>query len=106
MAKRRTLLSDSANEHLQCRDFGHAWKWVTDFKKVRGVNDKPALLTRQVTCMRCGTIRNDEYKYPSMEKVKSTYIYAEGYRVVGYKGHITVAEVRQEILARFRKKEW
>lgn len=104
MARKKTFLSDSENDHLQCRDFGHAWKWVTDFKSVRGTNG--SLMTRQVTCMRCGTTRHDEYKVPSMEKIRSTYDYAEGYRIVGYRGHISVAEVRQEILARFRKKEW
>jgi hypothetical protein len=106
MARRKTLLSDSVNDHLQCRDFGHAWKWTTDFKKIKGVDDRPVVMTRMVECLRCGTIRYDEYAVPSMNRIKSSYTYPDGYKVVGYTGHISVAEVRQEILARFRKKEW
>jgi hypothetical protein len=103
MAKRPNLLGDSSNDHLQCRDFGHAWKWETDFVPRRS-EKKIVGMTRVVVCLRCETRRYDEYAVPSMTKVRSAYEYSDGYRLVGVKGHIPVAEVRQEILSRFRRK--
>jgi hypothetical protein len=103
--KRPNLLGDSENTYLHCRDFGHAWQWETDFEPIR-TERKVTGMTRVVSCLRCETRRYDVYALPSMNKVKSVYEYAEGYRLVGVKGHVPVSEVRQEILSRIKRKEW
>jgi hypothetical protein len=105
MASKRTSLGDVSVNYLQCRDFGHAWKWVNDFAPYR-VDRKIVAMTRAITCMRCGSTREDEYSVPSMEKIKSRYTYSEGYRLVGEKRHVRISEVRQEIIIRINRKDW
>jgi len=105
MASKRTSLGDVSVNYLQCRDFSHAWKWVTDFTPYR-VDRKIVAMTRTIVCMRCGSTREDEYEVPSMIKIKSRYTYSEGYRLIGEKRRVPICEVRQEIIIRINRKEW
>jgi len=101
--KAKTVLVEASDDYLQCRDLMHAWKWVTDFAPHREER-KITAMTRTLVCMRCGTERHDEYELPSFIKTKSTYSYPEDYRMVGFKGHVPVAEVRRELYGRLKKK--
>jgi hypothetical protein len=93
--------------HLQCRDFKHAWTWVTDFVPHKDVETKRvATVTRTLKCMRCATVRHDEYAIPSFDRVKSSYEYPDGYLVHESHGHVPVAMVRSEIMRRANRKEW
>jgi hypothetical protein len=105
VARRKNLLSDSTNDYLQCRDFGHAWRWITDFVPFKS-EGKVVAMTRTLECLRCGSTRYDEYSVPSMTKIRTLYAYSEGYRLVGHKGHVPISEVRMEIINRIKKKEW
>ena len=106
MARQRTFLSDSSNIYLQCRDLMHAWKWVSDFAPVKGEGRKIVAMSRTLICMRCGTVRTDEYSVPSMVKIRASYTYPEDSRIKGQKGQIPVSDVRQEIITRIKRKEW
>jgi hypothetical protein len=89
---------------LACRDFKHAWSWVTDFSLRKDAETKKVTrVTRELVCVRCGTIRHDEYELPSFDRIKSTYEYTQGYLIPGSR-HIPVSEVRQEILRRFKQR--
>lgn len=106
MTMKTTDLHD--NDHLACRDLKHAWQWENDFIPVRGDDDRKrrtVSVTRILTCIRCGTRRYDEYALPSMDVVKSSYEYVDGYHMHNTKkGRIRVAEIRHEIYRRLREK--
>jgi hypothetical protein len=90
---------------LECRDFMHAWTWQTDFNVVK-TQGRITSVTRVVACLRCGTLRADEYEVPSFQRVRSSYTYPDGYLMPGHKGHVPVATIRAEIMRRFRSGAW
>jgi hypothetical protein len=106
MARQKSFLGDSSNFYLKCRDLMHAWKWENDFLLVKDEDRKTVGMKRTLSCMRCGTVRIDEFSLPDMEKIKSGYIYPENYRITGFKGHIPVSEIRKEIVTRIKRREW
>jgi len=113
MAKAKKAVSAPAdlklsdNLYLQCRDFGHAWTWQTDFTPHREADSRKwAYVSRIIVCFRCGTIRIDEYMLPTFDRIKSSYTYATDYLLPGHKGHVRVADVRAEIMRRFKSGAW
>lgn len=104
MAKpKRVPLNQAEDQSLQCRDFGHGWTHSTDFGARKDKEGRLSYVARILVCIRCGTMRNDEYELPSFQRIKSTYIYPENYLIPGHKGHIPVATVRAEIFRRMKK---
>ena len=100
-------LKQSEKAHLMCRDFSHSWDWMTDLVPHReSGSSKVTYVTRILICLRCGTMRHDEYMVPSFTRVKSSYTYAANYLLPGHKGHIPVSVVRQEVFRRFRNGSW
>lgn len=91
--------------HLACRDFMHAWEWQTDFVQ-RRTQGRITSVTRTIICIRCDTVREDEYELPSFQRIKSNYTYPDDYLIAGHKGHIPVAAVRAEIMRRFKAGAW
>ena len=94
-------LKSRDTSHLACRDWSHAWTWETDFVQ-RRTGGKITSVTRSLFCVRCGTLRHDEYEVPSFQRIKSSYTYPADYLIAGHKGHIPVAAVRAEIYRRFK----
>jgi hypothetical protein len=91
------------NDHLQCRDLHHAWKWENDFIPQKGEGRKFVSVTRILLCIRCGTRRYDEYTLPDMQTLKTSYEYVDGYQMHNTKkGRIRVAEIRHEIYRRLK----
>ena len=89
-------LEDAA---LQCRDFGHAWRWKTDFNPMYE-GKRMATVTRYVACERCGTGRLDVYALPTFKRIKTTYDYEANYLLTDHTGRLAVSEVRIEIMRR------
>jgi hypothetical protein len=79
---------------LECRDLGHAWKFVNDatLRKRRG---GPSVIERQLRCLRCGMERLDTMRVPSFEVESRRYVQPEGYRTRGL-GAVSVTAVRME----------
>lgn len=80
---------------IECRDFRHAWETET----VRLTQDG-GVVTRTVSCGRCGTMRSDRLVRRTGELRTRKYGYAEGYRIVG-QGRTLVSAVRKEWFNRF-----
>ncbi len=103
----RKSLKSVHKDHLWCRDLGHHWEWMTDFTPRRSAGSRQATsVTRVVICLRCGTMRHDEYSLPSFAVLKSTYRIACDYPVADVDGSVPVAQVRAEILRRFKANTW
>jgi hypothetical protein len=95
------------NLFLQCRDFGHSWQWQTDFIPHREAGSrKMSYVSRLIICLRCGTVRMDEYLLPTFDRIKSSYIYPSDYLMPGHKGHVPVSTIRAEIMRRFKTGVW
>jgi hypothetical protein len=69
---------------LECRDMLHAWKGVGDVVLIEQ-QGQVRHFERKLRCMRCETLRIDEYTISraSLARVRSRYKYPEGYRVPG-----------------------
>lgn len=98
------VLDNATNTHLVCRDLMHAWSWQTDLVPHR-IDRKVVEVTRMLACLRCAALREDTYKVPTFERVKSRYIYPDGYLVQG-RGHVPVQDVRREVYHRMTKGSW
>jgi hypothetical protein len=98
------VLKNTARDHLVCRDLMHAWKFTTDLVPHR-IDRKVVEVTRVLECLRCETTREDTYKVPSFERVKSRYVYPDGY-LVHQGGHVPVTFVRSEIYRRMTTGAW
>lgn len=82
-AKPKKDVSQIQEQFLDCRDLGHTWRWqkAQEDKRYR-------IITRIVSCDRCGTERVqtlNQYGY----LVSSSYRYALGYLLKGA-GFLTV----------------
>lgn len=104
---RPTKIEECEDVFLECRDFGHSWKWITDFlPQTFGRSKKPTSMTRVVQCTRCKGKRHDSYALPTMESTGSKYFHAHGYLLVAKSGRVSVAQTRREILARQKRGTW
>jgi len=76
-----------------CRDLRHAWYRDGDTVLVRRYG-RVRQFARQLTCIRCGTTRADEYKVSGdlVPRTKVKYVYPPGYLIPG---GISVADVRR-----------
>jgi predicted DNA-binding protein (MmcQ/YjbR family) len=90
-------LTGASTQSLECRDLKHSWRWRTDFFDLKE-GGKIVSVFRSLECSRCLTIRYDEYSYPHMNKVRSSYGYQPGYHISG--GHVPVSDVRRELYNR------
>lgn len=97
-------LTGTSKTHLVCRDLMHAWQWQTDLVPHR-IDRKVVEVTRLLSCLRCATTREDTYRVPTFERIKSRYIYPDGY-LVHQGGHVPVQDVRREVYTRMTKGEW
>jgi hypothetical protein len=68
-------------EHVQCRDFGHAWRPYT-------ATQEGKVWRRTLECTRCGALRKQSFMDGSGDIKGNTYVHAEGYRIEGL-GHLT-----------------
>lgn len=84
-------LTTLPDQYVACRDLRHAWlKVINDFHVVSSQSAKggakaAAIIYRDVQCIRCETIRHEQYsmtKY-GLEKTHQTYEYVEGYQIPG-----------------------
>lgn len=101
-------LTNAQKDHLVCRDLMHSWTWVTDMiPNTRVVDTKRVkTVTRVVECQRCQTRREDEYMLPTFERVRSMYVYPEGYLAKRHGTHLRVADIRAEVYRRMTKGAW
>jgi len=97
-------LTDAEKTHLVCRDLMHAWEWTTDLIPHRE-DRRITTVTRVLACLRCETQREDTYRVPTFERLKSRYVYPEGY-LVHQGGHVPVADVRREVWGRMSSGSW
>jgi hypothetical protein len=97
-------LTETSKTHLVCRDLMHAWEWTTDLVPHR-VDRKIVEVTRVLACLRCETTREDTYKVPTFERLKSRYVYPDGY-LVHQGGHVPKTTVRAEVFKRMQKGAW
>jgi hypothetical protein len=91
-----TRVTGMKTEHLQCRDFGHAWAPYT----VESVPQRKVYI-ETLRCDRCHTHRLRIIKRDG-SLVGGSYRYVEGYRVEGM-GRVSVtsrAVMRAEVLNR------
>lgn len=94
-------LENVSENYLECRDLKHSWTWATDFVDYKD-GGKIVSVTRALRCTRCRTVRYDEYSAKTMEKVRGSYSYPDGYHITG--GHLPVPEVRRELYLRHKAK--
>jgi hypothetical protein len=97
-------LSHADKEHLVCRDLMHAWSFLTDMTPHREER-KITTVTRILSCLRCETQREDTYRVPTFERVRTRYVYPEGY-LVHQGGHVPVQDVRREVWHRISNRNW
>ena len=98
-------LTGTDKTYIVCRDLMHAWEWTTDLIPHRE-EKKVTTVTRVLTCLRCETLREDTYRVPTFERLKSRYVYPDGYVVHSGGGHVPVATVRAEVYRRMTKGAW
>lgn len=95
-----TELSDEA---IECRDLGHAWFKVRNFRKVLGPRGKVMQMTRQLKCARCGLPGEDVFNRGDMSRAKSrkhATKEVDGYYLAPGSGRISRDEVRLEAIRR------
>lgn len=102
--KNQTDLTGAEKTHLVCRDLMHAWQWTTDLIPHR-IDRKVVEVTRVLACLRCETQREDTYRVPTFERLKSRYVYPDGY-LIHQGGHVPVSDVRREVYARMTTGSW
>lgn len=75
---------------LACRDMRHAWAILNNFhvpeSQQEGGRKKVVIIFRDLVCMRCETVRHEEYhplKSGFLDKVYQAYVYPEGYQIPG-----------------------
>jgi hypothetical protein len=67
---------------LDCRDMGHAWERASDV--VRSNSGGVRSFKRTLKCLRCETMRQDEYKVGDVVTARGRrYAYPKGYQVKG-----------------------
>lgn len=93
--KRRSKFSLDAvkDEHLECRDFSHAWQ---PYDAV--IDNQNKLIERILICERCKTTRHQVITMKGFIH-KSSYVYAEGYLLKGA-GHVMTQGDRAKIRLR------
>jgi hypothetical protein len=100
MAKRHFSgpISQYPDNFLECRAFGHQWRFVTDARIVWERGGVLAKFVRQVQCINC-TGERDIQIGPTMRSVGNTYRRPEGYSTTGPQ-RLDVAGARAEFLRR------
>ena len=82
--------------YIECRSIRHIWAMdrfsavdAEESAKVHKPEGASQVIKRVLTCMRCGTVRNDYFGRNSsrgmFERIKSEYAYPKGYTFVGAK---------------------
>lgn len=72
MTRRADNLGELSDEALMCRDLRHSWR-LSDQRVTGGP------LVRELVCSRCGTVRRDEFSWPGLWLLRSTYTYPDDY---------------------------
>lgn len=70
---------------IECRDMRHAWTVMNDFHVTAGQGRRAAEIRRELSCLRCETVRREVYHQTrfGLEKVGQTYGYVDGYEMKG-----------------------
>ena len=76
--------------YLMCRDLRHVWRLV-------GFYRQNGTIHRVLDCERCTTQRADVWR-PSGERVRSNYVYVDGYKLEGV--NVDLSDVRREVMSR------
>ena len=91
-------LKEAPDAWVACRDMMHAWATLNDFH-VSGRHGKVLEIRRDLVCMRCETVRHEDYDATKagLEKVRQSYTYPRGYQFPGVpRGVKPKAIVQQE----------
>ena len=82
---------------LDCRDMRHGWQRAGDTVLIKQAG-QVRHFERKLECFRCGCMRVDEYKITrvALERIRSRYVYPEGYRVPG---GLSVADARFKLFS-------
>lgn len=94
----RENLQRLPEQWVQCRDMMHAWAVLNNFHAV-GKITRSSIILRELVCMRCETVRREEYQLTKigLEKVHQAYSYPTGYQIPGVpRGVKPKAIVQQE----------
>lgn len=89
----RFTLDSVKEEHLECRDFSHAWR---PYDAV--IDKQNKVIERVLICDRCKTTRHQVITMKGFIH-KSSYTYAEGYLLKGA-GHVMTQGDRAKIRLR------
>lgn len=85
-ASLRDQLRKKPTHFIQCRDMRHAWSVEVDYHvlNVEEVGEKHLYIGRTLKCMRCETLRVEEYvnRREGLEKLGQTYKYPSDYELV------------------------
>jgi len=84
---------------LLCRDLRHQWEYAPYRNTIKG-SGSSRVLTRVLTCLRCGTERTDVISLTTYRVLSRSYYYPPTYQVPG---GIAFAELRQESVRRMVK---
>lgn len=78
---------------IECRDLRHAWERHGTDAVLLQQEGQVRHFARHLHCLRCGTLRIDEYRISriAIVRVRSRYQYPDGYQV---NGGLTVAKAR------------
>lgn len=91
---------------VNCRDMMHAWSILNDFH-VAGKISRTSIIKRELVCMRCETVRHEEYEMTrwGLNKTYQSYSYPQGYQIPGVpRGVKPKAIVQQEQYRRAMEK--
>lgn len=91
-------LKEVPDSWVTCRDMMHAWIPLNDFH-VSGKHGRVLEIRRDLVCMRCETVRHEDFDVTKagLEKVRQTYTYPLGYQIPGVpRGVKPKAIVQQE----------
>lgn len=99
----REAMTSVPDDFLVCRDLKHAWEVTEDFHEVTDNRDTHAFIGREVSCIRCDTVRSERYQLTKDGLVRSgtSYLYPEGYKLEDLpRGIKPVSIVREELWRR------
>lgn len=98
-----TCAEELSDDAIECRDLGHAWYKVRNFRKVYGPRGQVMQMTRQLQCARCGLPGEDTFNRGDMSRAKGRRHKTNevtGYYLAAGSGRISRDEVRLEAVRR------
>lgn len=93
-----TGVEDYNSDYLECRE-NHNWRWVNDWKIVKGVKGNILQFTRLKRCEQCKTLCHRTYDGRTGKVVRTHYDYPNGY-LASSNNPIDAGMARLEMLRR------